>query len=136
MLTEILQYLRNWFVSSRIEGVFTITGGQLTLDRVADGQYIRIIGSALNDGVWQYPVTLKDESFSGAIWRLNIPPALLALNEDISEWQKKFGADSATPWTSESYSRGAYSRSKASGSDKQVTWQAAFADRLAPWRKL
>lgn len=137
MLTELLQYLRNWFVSSKIEGEFTIKDGQLTLDRVADGQYIRIVGSALNDGVWQYPVTsLRDEAFSGTVWRLNIPPAVVALAEEITDWQSKFGDAVATPWQSESYSRGSYSRSKGSGGDKNVTWQTAFADRLAPWRKL
>lgn len=136
MLTEILQYLRNWFVASKIEGEFTIQDGQLTLDRVADGQYIRIIGSALNDGVWQYPAMLKDEAFSGTVWRLNIPPAVAALAEEIADWQTKYGADTATPWQSESYSRGSYSRSKGSGSDKAVTWQSAFADRLSAWRKI
>lgn len=114
-----------------------IQDGQLTLDGVADGQYIRIIGSALNDGVWQYPVTsLRDEAFSGAVWRLNVPPAVAALAEEIADWQSKFGAAVSTPWQSESYSRGAYSRSKGSGSDVNVTWQTVFANRLAQWRKI
>lgn len=143
MLTELLQYLRNWFVKTVYSGDFVIEDGALKTEYsggalgIADGQYFRIIGSALNDGVYQYPATvLQDETFDGAVWGLAIPPAVLTLAEDITAWQTKYGGDVASPYQSESYSRGAYSRTKASAGAKAVTWQTAFADRLAPWRKL
>lgn len=139
MITEILQYLRNWFRQAVYTGEFSIANGAITGEglTLADGQYFRIIGSALNDGVWKYGTdTLKDETFNGAVWGLSIPPAVAALADEIADWQTKFGAEVASPYTSESYSRGSYSRSKASGSDKSVTWQSAFADRLSAWRKI
>lgn len=143
MLTEILQYLRNWFVKDKFFGDFIVENGVLKTEysggdmTIVSGQYVRIIGSALNDGVWQYGTdTLQNETFSGAVWGLSVPPAVAALADEIAAWQTKYGAEVASPYTSESYSRGSYSRSKGSGSDKAVTWQSAFADRLNAWRKI
>lgn len=138
MITELLQYLRNWFRASVYEGNFTIANGAITGEglSLADGQYFRIIGSALNDGVWKYPAFLSDERFSGAVWGLAVPPAVAALANEIEEWQSKFGASVATPWQSESYSRGSYSRSKGTASDASASWKTAFADRLSAWRKI
>ena len=139
MITEILQYLRNWFCKSKYYGDFIISGGNIVGDdlQLTDGQYFRIIGSALNDGVYQYPATtLQSETFSGSVWGLVIPPAILALVDEISNWQTKYAGSASSPYQSESYSRGSYSRTYASAGEKAVTWQAVFADRLAPWRKL
>lgn len=143
MLTELLQYLRNWFVKTKYTGDFVIedgkirmaySGGMMTL---LPGQYVRIIGSAMNDGVWMYPSgALTDEAFSGAVWGLAVPPAVAALADEISEWQSKYGTAVASPYNSESYSRGSYSRSKASAGDTAYTWKTAFADRLSAWRKI
>ncbi len=143
MLTELLQYLRNWFKKTEYSGDFTVENGQLKTEysggeiSVANGQYFRIRGSALNDGVYQWPATvLQDETFSGAVWGLAIPPAVLTLAEEIEEWQSKYAGSVASPYQSESYSRGSYSRTKASAGQNAVSWKTTFADRLAPWRKL
>lgn len=138
MITELLQYLRNWFKQTVYAGEFTIKDGAISGEglTLAYGQYFRIIGSALNDGVWKYPAFLSDERFSGAVWGLAVPPAVAALADEIQEWQSKFGASVATPWQSESYSRGSYSRSKGTASDASASWKTAFADRLSAWRKI
>ena len=147
MIYELLQYLRNWFVYSKHYGEFKIENGNIEANfdsgaefsslTILDGQYFRIIGSHLNDGVWKYPATdLADETFSGAVWVLSIPKAVVSIAEEIEQWQSKNGAAAASPWQSESYSRGAYSRSKGSASDAAVSWQNAFQGRLAPWRKI
>ena len=153
MLTEILAYLRNWFEHAKFYGTFTIKDGTLqpqystgisfSLLEPKSGQYIRIIGSALNDGVYKYPVyALSDEEFDGAVWLLAVPPVILQLADDIEAWQQKNGgADSAamSPFQSESF--GGYSYSKGSGSGESgsgsvVSWMDAFKGRLAPWRKI
>lgn len=143
MLTELLQYLRNWFKRTEYSGNFTIENGQLKTEysggeiSIANGQCFRVLGSALNDGVYQYPATvLRDETFSGAVWGLAIPPAVLTLAEEIEEWQSKYAGAASSPYQSESYSRGSYSRTRASAGQSAVSWKTAFADRLAPWRKL
>ena len=148
MMTEICQYLHNWFEKTRIFGKFSISENNITsLDGkeigLIEGQYFRIVGSLLNDGVHQYPPEeLKDESFDGAIWSMAIPPAVLSLSEEIDAWQKKHGSvDSVamSPYNSESF--GGYSYSKSSGGSSEsgggnAGWQSAFAYRLNQWRKL
>lgn len=62
MLTELCQELRNWFDRGQPKwyGTFTIENGALVLRddmSLKDGQYFRIVGSALNDGVYQYGST-------------------------------------------------------------------------------
>lgn len=147
MLTEVLQYLKNWFIKSKYYGVFTIENGNIVnFDNghdfvgspILDGQYFRILGSALNDGVWQYPaVELQDEKFDGAIYALAIPPALIKLVEEIEDWQTKYGEAAASPYTSESF--GGYSYSKSAGGGATgggASWKDQFAYRLSAWRKI
>lgn len=147
MLTEICQYLKNWFNRKPdgtsypvYYGMFTISDGVLGLE-LADGQYYRIVGSLFNDGVHQYGTdVLTDETFDGAVWSMGIPPAVLQLAQDIEEWQSKFGTSSSpnlSPCQSESF--GGYSYSKGGGGSSDTdsgTWQGAFAGRLNPWRKI
>ena len=142
MLTELCQEIKNWFDVDRVFDTFTIEGGELSLPFLQDGQYFRIVGSVFNDGVYQYPASgLTDETFDGAVWAMAVPPAVIALAEEISAWQEKYGgADSAamSPFQSESF--GGYSYSKGSGSGSGGTdagsWQSAFASRLNLWRKI
>lgn len=150
MLTQICQYLRNWFERERLTGTFAVVDGELTAEDVRlsdflqDGQYYRVIGSVFNDGVHKYGEKLTDEkAFDGAVVSMGVPPALLALAADIEAWQAKYGgADSAamSPYGSESFGGYSYSKSgsaSANGSTSAVsTWQSVFAARLAPWRKI
>ena len=148
MLTEVCQYLHNWFEKTITYGKFSISDNDITSSDghsvgLIEGQYYRIVGSLLNDGVHQFPSTdLKDESFEGAIWSMAVPPAVLSLSEDVKQWQAKHGsADSyaMSPFNSESF--GGYSYSKSSGGSSETGggnsgWQSTFAYRLKPWRKL
>lgn len=134
MLEEILRYLHNWFCGPEDirPGRYSIDGGYLYLPFAQEGQYFRIIGSASNDGVYQNPVeSLIDEEFQGAIWLLRVPASLLALVEEIEEWQNNFGSTAAGPYQSESF--GGYSYTKASGAS---SWTDVFDSRLTGWRKL
>lgn len=149
ILTELCQELRNWFDRNQPKyyGEFAIENGVLILSgdmSLKDGQYFRIIGSALNDGVHQYGVygdALKDEDFSGAVWAMAIPPAILTLVKDIEAWQDKYGGiDSAamSPFASESFGGYSYSKSGAGSGSGSASggWCSAFAGRLNPWRKI
>ena len=103
MLETVLMYLNNWFVVGRYDDTYTIEDGKLTLPFLVNGQYFRIVGSLLNDGVYQYSDTLElaDETFDGSVWALAIPKALLSVVEEITAWTAKNG-DSG-PYTSESF---------------------------------
>lgn len=143
MLTELCQELRNWFDRERHSGTFTITGGNITADFLAEGQYYRIIGSVFNDGVHQYPVDiLRDETFDGSVWALAIPEPVIKLADEIDAWREKYEfADSAalSPFTSESFGGYSYTKSGGSGSTADtggVSWQNVFKTRLNRWRKI
>lgn len=150
MLTEICQYLKNWFNRKpdgthypKWFGEFVIDNGVLVTDELADGQYYRIMGSLFNDGVHKRGEdVLTDETFDGAVWSLGIPPEIVRLADDISQWQAKYGgadSEAMSPFASESFGGYSYSKSGggASGSESNAgSWQGAFAQRLAPWRKI
>lgn len=150
MLTEICAYLRNYFDFNmpKYYGNFKIEDGVITSMNDGDmgiisGQYFRVIGSVLNDGVWRYPDSvLQDETFSGAVWLMAVPPELVKLSGEIADWQKAYGgADSSamSPYTSESF--GGYSYSKGAGTvdtagNGLTGWKAVYAGRLSRWKKI
>jgi len=151
MLTEVCQYLRNWFERDKLYGWYKIENHVLVkLDGTAlpivSGQYIRIIGSMFNDGVHKIGDNedeLTDEAeFAGAIWLMAVPPDFIKLVEEISNWQDKYGdveGPNMSPFSSESF--GGYSYTKAqgyagSGGGMLTSWDSVFSSRLAPWRKI
>ena len=139
MLEQVLMNIRRWFpVEGGIHsGTFTIEGGGITLPFLAEGQYFRICGSVFNDGLHQYNVLdLTDETFTGTIWALAIPKAVIDLSKEIEKWQEKNGEASVSPYQSESF--GGYSYSKATDAETggAVTWQSAFKQQLSAWRKI
>lgn len=142
MLTEICKELRNYFDFGMPKwfGKFKITDGTIDL-ALQEGQYFRIVGSVFNNGVYQYPVTdLIDETFQGAVWAMAVPPAVIALADEIVAWQAQYGDVLKSPYTSESF--GGYSYTKAGGGNRGGTvsdtpsWQSTFASRLNQWRKI
>jgi len=150
MLTEICQYLHNWFNRKpdgsdypKYSGVFEIVNGELDMDDLAEGQYFRIMGSLFNDGVHRKGEGgLTDESFDGEIWPMGVPQGIIDLADEIKAWQDKYGgADGAamSPFASESF--GGYSYTKQQGSTSTgggmtTSWHALYASRLSPWRKI
>lgn len=150
MLTEICQYLRNWFEREKLQGDFVISSGALTYADgttlpLISGQYYRIIGSLFNDGVHKLgdaQDTLTDEpEFSGAVWSMAVPPVVVELAGDIDEWITANTAAINSPYASESFGGYSYSLrssySAAAGGDSGgVTWQSQFMARLTPWRKI
>lgn len=132
MLETVLMYLNNWFAVGRYDDTYTIEDGGITLPFLIDGQYFRVVGSLFNDGVYQYPAELTDETFDGSVWALAIPKALLSTVEEITAWTAKNG--DGGPYTSESF--GGYSYSKATNSKGMaVGWRDVFSSQLAPWKK-
>ena len=139
MLTDICASIRNYFCqdSDKHFGRFTISGGSIApLDFLKEGQYFRVVGSVFNDGVHQYPTAdLKDETFDGAVWAMSVPPAFIALTDDIRAWSDE-AKKADSPYVSESYPNG-YSYTKATRANgAPMTWQSVFADRLNRWRKI
>lgn len=149
MLTEICQYLKNWFNRKpdgtdypKADGMFTIEDGVLHTDILAEGQYFRVLGSLFNDGVHKFgDADLTDETFEGEIWSMGIPPDMIKLAEDISTWMEKYGSVESvamSPYQSESFDGYSYTKQQgnADTGGSLTSWTGVFASRLAPWRKL
>ena len=140
ILSELCQELKNWFCDIEKDvhtGTFTIESGVLPLPFVSEGQYFRIVGSVFNDGVHQYGTgQLQDETFTGAIWAMRIPPSVIALAEEIDAWIEKNGDVVSSPYQSESWGGYAYTLKSGGGESSSVSWQSVFAGRLNRWRKL
>lgn len=150
MLTEICQEIRNWFDRDRDKwfGDFTIADNVIALNGeplpLVEGQYFRIIGSLFNDGVHLYSsnLSLKDEDFSGAIWSMAVPQAVIDLSAEIDSWVQKYGGVNSvnmSPYNSESFGGYSYSKSgggSGDGTSGAGTWQGVFAKRLNMWRKI
>ena len=141
-LEQVLYHLRNWFELEIHTGPFTIANGQLVQDFLRDGQYYRIVGSIFADGLHKCGASeqLTDETFTGAVWALSVPKAVVDLAAEISAWNENNKAAVESPYISESF--GGYSYTKAGGTGSSgaagggVTWQSMFRARLSPWRKI
>lgn len=139
-LTDFCNETRNWFEAKKYFGTFTINNGDITkiADFVQYGQYYRIVGSAFNDGVYQYPATGKlSETFTGAIWVMAVPPAVITLVNKIQEWETKYGESETanSPFQSESFGGYSYTKGQTEG-NAGVTWQNQFKTQLKRWKKL
>lgn len=141
MLEELMRECRNYFL---IPGgvhpdTYTIKNGSIALPFLRAGQYFRVVGSVLNDGVYQYGnCSLRDETFDGAIWAMAVPTEFLHLEEEIKAWRTQYENAANSPFQSESFAGYSYTKSSTNGnSGGSVTgWQGVFASRLNKWRKL
>jgi len=153
MLTEVCDFIHNYFEISRHDGEFEIANGQIDLEGlILVGQRFRICGSALNDGIYTYRVDgiyndddtelaeLTDEIFEGIIYGMGGRGLreVLKISEEITAWQEKNRTALESPYQSESF--GGYSYTKAVGSGANaggaLSWRDVFGSRLNAYRKI
>lgn len=138
-LYELLVYLRNFFPG--LHWQFTgeeITNNRLIIPCLETGDYYLIEGSRRNNGIHVYGDSdLRNETYSGIVTEICVPPEVLAILEEINTWQEKNAESVQSPYQSESF--GGYSYTKASGSSgsgESTSWKTVFAPRLRIWRKI
>lgn len=146
ILEQVLNHIHNWFVYDQMDVRCAIEGGSLPASvSIPEGAWYRVQGSLFNDGLHQHPADdLTDETFDGAITVCAVPKALLDVVEEIEEWvnlnKTAYQKALESPYASESFDGYSYSiRSDLmaqNGSGGLTGWQAAFASRLNPWRKM
>ena len=149
MLQQVLEHIHNYFIADRMEGNYEIADGTISLP-LLDKQRFLITGSVLNDGVYTYhsdvimndddteEVGLQDETFTGTICALAVPPAVIALSAEVNAWVDANAESQNSPYSGESV-LGVYSYTKASGghgAGGSVGWMDIFADKLKRWRKV
>ena len=156
MLEQLCAQLHNFFerhptTQDRMiyPGTYTITGGRIELPFLLSGQRFRIKGSALNDGVYTYGETIRNdddtaaadlygETFTGEIWAMYPPKAAVEAAKTASEWMTKYGDALNSPYTSESFGGYSYSKGASSEADGMPsgTWYGVPKSLLAQWRKV
>lgn len=147
MLSEICANIKNYFTweGDKHIGDFAIIDGAITPPLDFPTDYIRIVGSRLNDGVHRVSDDdlVNEGTFHGAVWVMSPPADFLALASEIEAWQAKNGgvnSPAMSPFNSESF--GGYSYTKSSGSSGTgsssvgASWQDAFASRLNMYRRI
>lgn len=140
-INDFCEEVNNYFEQSRILGEFEIVDGSIDLNKynVQEGQYIRVVGSVFNDGVYQYPIPpeneLVDEKFDGAIWVMAVPSSVVTQIEEINQWEAMNQSTLNSPYQSESF--GGYSYTlKAENAEGGLNWQTHFRRKLDRWRKV
>ena len=144
MLTELCHELKNYFLRDREAdihtGTYTISGGEIEpLDFLIDGQYFRIVGSVLNDGVYKYGELngeLQDETFEGAVWAMAVPPSVVALAAEIETWCETNADAINSPYQSESFGGYSYNKGSGVGGGNGATWQTQFSEKLKNYRRI
>lgn len=139
-MTDLCAEIRNYFDLKRAFGTYTISNGTIIIDDMQEGQYFRICGSVFNDGVYQYPAeNLVNETFDGAIWYMAIPPNIVDLVSQMTEWETSNQTAISSPYSSESFGGYSYTRatggSGADGGDGSPNAFSHFASQLKPYRK-
>ena len=153
MLTQVCNYVHNYFERDYFEGEYEITGGAITLSFLTVGQRFRIMGSTANDGIYTYhapgviwnddnskAVTLVNETFKGVIVGMSVPRDVIELVGEINAWVTANADSLNSPYSSESF--GGYTYQKATGSTganggtNVFGWQDQFKARLNAYRKI
>jgi len=151
MLQEIMEYLNNYFVPISANKVtYTISDGVISPSFGAeDGDRFLICGSRRNDGVYTFHADeitnddddavagLRDETFAGTIRVCSIPPALLTLSGEISQWVETFSGQLSGPFASESFNGYSYTlkSGSSSGGNGPFSWRDQFGKQLSRWRR-
>ena len=138
-LYELLMYLRNFFTGDKWEFFGEeITDKRLPLPVLENGDYYLIEGSRRNNGIHVYGNSdLRNETYTGIVTEVCVPPEVLAILEEINTWQEKNAEAVQSPYQSESFGGYSYTKgSSSSGSGESTSWKTVFAPRLRIWRKI
>lgn len=139
MLEAVLNSLHNWFIipgAARC-GTFEVASGTLDADFLQIDQYYRVEGSVFNDGLHQHPGSdMQDEEFTGVVYPMAVPRAVIELANEIKAWCE---SNPETDKISESFDGYSYTRVGNGQNSSAVSvsrWEAAFAGRMRPWKKV
>lgn len=152
MLQQVLESINNLFVPKSAQlKTYTIQNGNITPAFGAeDGDRFLICMSKRNDGLYTWhdsgitndddkqAAGLRDETFAGTIRISSVPPALLTLSEEISQWVESNKDQLSSPLASESFNGYGYTLKSGAknGGNGPLSWQDIFADQLDAYRRL
>ena len=153
MLQTVLEYVHNMFIKEPYPGNYAIVDGMVSpCPPLKEGQRFWLVGSDLNDGVYTFhqdgimndddnqAAGLQDETWAGTICALAVPPAVIALSEEIKQWVDKYSEQINSPFSSESvvgvYSYEKMANSKVAGGSPFLSWQDVYSAQLNRCRRV
>lgn len=142
-MEKLLGSLNNYFYSFGEFGTHKIDFGRITVvGKYRVGQYVKVVGSTLNDGVYLVAQVndgtislngdLIDEEFEGTVFSLAIPRQLIDLADEIKEFKAQ---NVAGIYVSESFEGYSYTRAT-NGRGGVATWKDVFKEDLRQYRKM
>lgn len=140
-LTRVCARLKNHFLYEKFTDTFTLESGSAPLESLLPGQFFVIVGSVLNDGVFQNTAEslegLKPETFTGKIWSMRVPIDFLDLAEDIERFNSKVEELALLDKGFASESFGGYSYSLNSSAPAYMQeWQRRIQTGLSHYQKI
>ena len=110
----------------------------LDVDFLTDGQYFRVINSLFGDGVWKRGSdVLTDETFSGSVWAMKVPPDVLELADSVTAFNAKVEEMGLVEKGYASESFGGYTYQLLTGAPAMmVEWQNRINAEMRRWRKI
>ena len=149
MLTEICQYLHNYFDYERFIGEITIVArqdglypsdslnpGEMVYPKdyfpakvfcngveiaISDGQYFALFRQRIPLGVFQLIELTENKTFAGSVWLMDVPKAIKSADEWAETWKaNNMAAGSEANSVFQSESFGGYSYSKGNNSKGKV----------------
>lgn len=148
-LQACMEKINNYFVPEKAEKrTYTISDGVISPAFGAlEGQRFLVCMSAMNDGVYTYHANgimnddddevagLCDETFAGTIRVCSVPPAVLALSREKSQWEATHSGELDSTLASESFNGYSYSL-KTGKNGGALTWFDTQAGQaLERWRR-
>ena len=140
-IESLIKECNNYFYRWKETNTFTINDNSITVEgKYMIGQYIRIKGSILNDGVYKVEtyvnniitvIGLINEEFEGIIYGLAIPKSFTELYSKIEEYNTKNVMSSKTSESFNNYSVG-YATNR---NGKPLQWQEMFKNNLDTYRQ-
>lgn len=137
----LMKECNNYFYRWKETNTFIIDNNSITvIGKYLVGQYIRIEGSIMNDGVYQVEsqednkiivIGLTDEVFEGTIYGLVVPKDFTTLSDKIEEYNTNNVTSSKS---SEGFNN--YSVSYATDKNgKPLQWQEMFKNEIDTYRQ-
>jgi len=141
-IESLMKECNNYFYKWKESDIFTIDNNSIAIVGVyLPSQYVRIVGSIMNDGVYQVEtytsgtitiLGLNNEVFEGSIYGLSVPKDFIELEIKIETYNDKNVISNKSSEGFNNYSVG-YAKDK---NGKPLQWQEIFKSDINIFRQM
>ena len=148
-LQACMEHINNYFVPlEAVQRTYTISDCMISpLFGAEDGDRFLICGSRRNDGVYTWHESeitddddeevagLCDETFAGTIRVCSVPPAVLALSREKSQWEATHSGELNGTLASESFNGYSYTLKTGKNGGAMTWFDTQAGQALERWRR-